>query len=317
MIRRLCLDLLGLSPTPEDVEEFVNDESLDAWPRLIDRLLGSPRYGQRWGRHWLDVARYADDQLLAEYFYRRLPYAWRYRDWVVRALNDDMPYDQFVRQQIAGDLLVDSFGPESTVATGFLALGMIYQDDGGTPESIAVAKSETLDDRVDTVTRGLLGLTVSCARCHDHKFDPIPTEDYYSLADVFQNAKYVEDAPLVAKDAVERYRVAQQEIAQTNYSPKRRRSRTQRELRLCARSSRSKNVQLRRSIRDPTPWPKAVAKTCVSLSVVTCSSPEKLPHAVFCESSQETSRRSFIKATWTRLITSRCWPSTRANDQMP
>lgn len=215
LIRRLFLDLLGLPPTPKDVQQFIDDESPDAWLRLVDRVLSSPHYGQRWGRHWLDVARYADDQLRTEFYYRQLPHAWRYRDWVVQALNDDMPYDQFVLQQIAGDLLVDSFGPESTVATGFLALGMIYQDDGGTPESIAVAKSETLDDRVDTVTRGLLGLTVSCARCHDHKFDPIPTEDYYSLAGVFQNARYVENAPLVAKEVADRYRVSQQEIAQT------------------------------------------------------------------------------------------------------
>ena len=200
LIRRVSLDLLGLPPTPDEVEAFVDDAAPDAWARLVDRLLASPHYGERWGRHWLDVARYADDQLEKEFFYRELPHAWRYRDWVVKSLNEDMPYDRFVRQQIAGDLLVNRFGHESTVATGFLALGMIYQDDGGTPEGKAVAQAETLDDRVDTVTRGLLGLTVSCARCHDHKFDPIPTADYYSLAGVFKNAKYVEDAPLVAKE---------------------------------------------------------------------------------------------------------------------
>lgn len=151
------------------------------------------------------MARYADDQLRAAFFYRDLPHAWRYRDWVVQSLNDDMPYNHFVLQQLAGDVLVDSFGPEATTATGFLALGMIYQDDGGTPEGVAVAQAETLDDRVDTVTRGLLGLMVSCARCHDHKFDPISIEDYYSLAGVLQNAKYVEDAPIDSRDASKRY----------------------------------------------------------------------------------------------------------------
>ena len=212
LIRRASFDVLGLPPTPEEVTSFVEDGDPDAWPRLIDRLLASPHYGERWGRHWLDVARYADDQLRAEFFYRDLPHAWRYRDWVVGALNDDMPFDQFILQQLAGDVLVDSFGVEATTATGFLALGMIYQDDGGTPESVAIAKAETLDDRVDTVTRGLLGLTVSCARCHDHKFDPIPTEDYYSLAGVFQNTKYVEEAPLVASDVVQRYQKARRNI---------------------------------------------------------------------------------------------------------
>ncbi|MFN0199303.1 MAG: PSD1 and planctomycete cytochrome C domain-containing protein [Planctomycetaceae bacterium] len=214
LIRRAYLDLLGLPPTPDEVTEFLDDESIDAWPRLVDRLLASPHYGERWGRHWLDVARYADDQLRTEYYYRDLPHAWRYRDWVVQALNDDLPYDRFVLQQLAGDLLVEEFGLESTAATGFIALGMIYQSDGNTPEGLAVAESETLDDRVNTVTQGLLGLTVSCARCHDHKFDPVPTEDYYSLAGIFRNAKYAEDAPLASQDVVEQYCRAQQEISQ-------------------------------------------------------------------------------------------------------
>ena len=194
LIRRAFFDVLGLPPSPEEVQAFLDDRSPDAWPQLVDRLLASPRYGERWGRHWLDVARYADDQLKEEFYYRPLPHAWRYRDWVVRAFNDDLPYDQFVTQQLAGDILVNTSGAEATTATGFLGLGMIYQDDGATPESIAIAKAETTDDKMDTVTRGLLGLTVSCARCHDHKFDPIPTEDYYSLAGIFENTQYVENA---------------------------------------------------------------------------------------------------------------------------
>ncbi|MCH2202850.1 MAG: PSD1 and planctomycete cytochrome C domain-containing protein [Fuerstiella sp.] len=216
LIRRVFLDVVGLPPGPEEVTQFVNDDSPDAWTRLIDRLLASKHFGERWGRHWLDVARYADDQLRDEYYYRDLPHAWRYRDWVINATNDDMPFDHFVMQQIAGDVLVDKYGPQATVATGFLALGMIFGDDGDTPEGIAMAKAETLDDRVDTVTRGLLGLTVSCARCHDHKFDPVPTTDYYSLAGVFHNLKYVEDAPLVAANVVTRYRQAQEQIDRLN-----------------------------------------------------------------------------------------------------
>ena len=215
LIRRVFLDVLGVPPSPFEAAGFLADRSPDALARVVDRLLASPHFGERWGRHWLDVARYADDQLQKEFFYRPLPHAWRYRDWVVQALNEDLPYNDFVMQQLAGDLLVDSRGEPATVATGFLALGMIYQDDGGTPESIAVAAAETLDDRVDTVTRGLLGLTVSCARCHDHKFDPIPTEDYYSLAGVFQNTRYVENAPLVGADLVARFDRAQQAISAT------------------------------------------------------------------------------------------------------
>ncbi|MEO1993801.1 MAG: DUF1549 and DUF1553 domain-containing protein, partial [Planctomycetaceae bacterium] len=210
LIRRLTLDLTGLPATADAVESFQTDRAHDAYERLLDRLLANPRYGETWTRHWLDVVRYADDQLRTEYYYRDLPHAWRYRDWVIRALNADLPYDQFVIEQIAGDLLrgaqrPDRFqtvlqgpaaGQDGVVAVGLLALGMMYQSDGGTPDGIAVARAETIDDRVDTVSRGLLGLTVSCARCHDHKFDPIPTEDYYALAGIFNNTKYVEAAPV-------------------------------------------------------------------------------------------------------------------------
>ncbi len=190
LIRRASLDLLGLPPTPEEVEAFVSDNSADAYPKLIDRLLASPHYGERWGRHWLDVARHSDGHgsFLDP---APLPEAWRYRDWVVKALNDDVPYDQFVKLQIAGDLIE---GGREAVATGFLAVGPTYISDGGDPESVAKAKAETLDDRVDTVTRSFLALTVSCARCHDHMFDAIPQADYYSLAAVFNNTKTVDRA---------------------------------------------------------------------------------------------------------------------------
>lgn len=197
LIRRVTLDLTGLPPTVRDVDAFLADTRPGAWDQLIDRLLASPAYGEKWGRHWLDVVRYADDQLRTEYYYRPLPHAWRYRDWVVGALNADLPYDQFIIHQLAGDLLPAEARLDGAVAVGLLALGMMYQDDGGTPDGVAIAKAETLDDRVDTVTRGFLALTVSCARCHDHKFDPIPTADYYSLAGIFNNTGYVDELVLV------------------------------------------------------------------------------------------------------------------------
>ncbi len=179
LVRRIYYNLTGLPPKTEEIEAFVQackGDSQKAVGEVVDRLLASPHYGEQWGRHWLDVARYADD----------MPHAWKYRDWVVEALNKDLPYDQFVQKQIAGDLIGDK---GAAVATGFFATGPVYNSDGGDPESKAQVAAETLDDRVDTFSRGLLALTISCARCHDHKFDPIPTEDYYSLAGVFNNTK--------------------------------------------------------------------------------------------------------------------------------
>lgn len=208
LVRRAFLDILGLPPSPEEVEAFVKDDSQDAYAKLTDKLLTSPHYGERWGRRWLDVARYSDGHggfLDAA----PLPDAWVYRDWVVKALNDDMPYDQFVKYQIAGDLV--GAGWEAASATGFLAIGPTYRDDGGDPESIAKCKAETLDDRVDTVTRGFLGLTVSCARCHDHKFDPIPQADYYSIAGVFNNTNIV-DRPAASPDLLKRHQEHKKEV---------------------------------------------------------------------------------------------------------
>lgn len=205
--RRLYLDLIGLPPTPTEIDEFVTADEPDAAARLVDRLLASPRYGERWGRRWLDVARYSDGfgGFLDN---QALPDAWRYRDWVVQALNQDLPYDQFVRYQIAGDLL--GVG-DSPVAAGFFAVGPTYHSDGGDPDSVAQAKSETLDDRIDTFSRAFLGLTVACARCHDHKFDPIPTMDYYSLAGIFNNTR-TSEFPLASDDVVQRYQQAQKAI---------------------------------------------------------------------------------------------------------
>ena len=209
LIRRASFDLIGLPPTVEEVDAFVNDTQPDAFARVVDRLLASPHYGERWARHWLDVARYSDGMGGFLDGQEKRNEAWRYRDWVVNALNRDLPFDQFVRNQIAGDQME----VENVVATGFLALGPNYISDGGTPEGDATARAETLDDRVDTVTRGLLALTVSCARCHDHKFDPIPTQDYYSIAGVFQNTRNDDRIdPLTPKHEVDAFHLGQKVI---------------------------------------------------------------------------------------------------------
>ncbi len=238
-IRRASFDLIGLPPTPDEFAAFVADESPLAHERLINRLLESPHYGERWARHWLDVARYGEDQ--AHTFQARMyPSGYRYRDWVVAAFNSDLPYNQFVIEQIAGDLLpedapvgwapspsasssssspqtpgssqqkTDGLGGHPTnvnrrlerlPALGYLALGPVYYKDAG---CAGKAESDEVDDRIDTLCRGFLGLTVSCARCHDHKFDPIQTTDYYALAGVFASTQYRE-APLAPDDIVQKY----------------------------------------------------------------------------------------------------------------
>jgi hypothetical protein len=182
LIRRVTYDLTGLPPAPEEIDAFIADKSPDAYARLVDRLLASPHYGERWGRYWLDVARYSDSRNVGE----RFAYAYTYRDWVFQAFNEDMPYDEFLLKQIAADRLPNR-DPRSLAALGFLSLGREF------PKS----PQETVDDRIDTVMRGTLGLTVSCARCHDHKYDPIPTKDYYSLYGIFNNTRETETPPLL------------------------------------------------------------------------------------------------------------------------
>jgi hypothetical protein len=205
LIRRATLDLTGLPPSAEEIEAFEKDDAPDAFAKVIDRLLATPQYGETWGRMWLDVARYGEDD------YRSLdpkgrglnpyPNAYLYRDWVIKAFNDDMPYDQFVRAQIAGDLVGDETTRARTLpALGFLGLGPWYYDNG----AVEVTRADERHDRVDVVSRGFLGLTVGCARCHDHKYDPIPTADYYSLAGVFLNTTYKE-YPLVPKSVADEY----------------------------------------------------------------------------------------------------------------
>ena len=208
LIRRATFDLIGLPPTPSEISNFLNDESPEAYEKVINRLLESVHYGERWGRYWLDVARYSEDQAHT-FSVKRNTNGFRYRDWVISAFNTDLPYNQFVQMQIAGDLI----GPSSNgsydhlVSLGFFGLGAQYYKNS----DAAKAAADELDDRIDTLTRGFLGLTVSCARCHDHKFDPIPTQDYYSLAGIFQSSK-LHNAPLCSPDDIRRYNDGQQRI---------------------------------------------------------------------------------------------------------
>jgi hypothetical protein len=208
LIRRVTFDLTGLPPTPEDVEAFLRDDSPDAWPKLVDRLLASPRYGERWGRYWLDVARYAEDQAHT-FAVTPKKNAYLYRDWVIEAFNADMPYDQFVKLQIAGDLIADPGQDKfrQLAGLGFMGLGAEYYKNTAREQAIA----EELDDRVDTLTRGFLGLTVACARCHDHKFDPIPTRDYYSLAGIYNGTSFT-SATLSSDAEVQKYNAAQDKV---------------------------------------------------------------------------------------------------------
>jgi len=187
LIRRATFDLTGLPPTPEEVEAFVADQAPDAFSRVVDRLLASPHYGERWGRHWLDVVRYADsfDSRVLGNEESDISYAWRYRDWVVNAFNRDLSYDKFIVHQLAGDVLParepGGFNVDETVATGMLAIG----NWGGGDADKEKLLTDIADDQVDVVGRTFLGLTIACARCHDHKFDPISTKDYYGLAGIF------------------------------------------------------------------------------------------------------------------------------------
>lgn len=183
LIRRVTLDLIGLPPTPEEVDAFVGDESPKAYEALIDRLLASPHYGERWGRHWLDLARYADTSGFHNDLDR--PYAWKYRDYVIRSFNEDKPYERFIAEQIAGDE-VDGTNEQTLIATGFCRNGPSNDDNmGKTPEAIAQYKADQMDDVISTTSSVFLGLTLGCARCHDHKTEPLLAKDYYSLMAIF------------------------------------------------------------------------------------------------------------------------------------
>ena len=189
LLRRAYYDLTGLPPTPADVQAFLADKAPDAWEKVVDRLLASPHYGERWGRHWLDLVRYAETNSFERDSAK--PFVWRYRDYVIRAFNQDKPYDRFIREQLAGDEL-PNVSPETMIATGYYRLGQ-YDDE---PADREQARYDELDDIVATTGQTFLGLTVNCARCHDHKLDPIPQKDYYSLVSFFQGTTgYGQPAP--------------------------------------------------------------------------------------------------------------------------
>ena len=182
LIRRVYFDLTGLPPALPEITAFVQDKAPDAFAKVVDRLLSSPQFGERWGRHWLDVARFAESS--GKDFNTAFPHAWRYRDYVIAAFNADKPYDEFLREQIAGDLLPaknDRERAEHQIATGYLAIGAKSLNEQN-PRQFAL---DVADEQIDAISQGMLGMTIACARCHDHKFDPIPQRDYYAMAGIF------------------------------------------------------------------------------------------------------------------------------------
>ena len=216
LLRRVTFDLTGLPPTPDEIDAFLADERPDAWERVVERLLASPRYGERWGRHWLDVARYADSNGLDENIAH--PNAFRYRDWVIDAFNADKPYDRFVQEQIAGDLMPaagDDERFENLAGTGFLTLGAKVLAEQDVDKMVI----DIVDEQVNVIGRAFLAEPIGCARCHDHKFDPIPTADYYAMAGILRSTQTMEDdrnvgrwveRPLADEETVARYEAAQE-----------------------------------------------------------------------------------------------------------
>lgn len=189
LMRRAYFDLIGLPPSPKEIDEFQKDESPQAFAKVVDRLLASPNYGERWGRFWMDTSRYADtvggDRNANDKDDYRYAYAWTYRDWVIEAMNKDMPYDQFIKNQLAADLLPNN-DKQNLRALGFLTVGERFNN-----------RNDNINDLIDTVSKGFVGLTVSCARCHDHMFDPIPTKDYYALHGIFSSIYEPEELPVL------------------------------------------------------------------------------------------------------------------------
>ena len=209
LIRRASLDLIGLPPTPEEVSAFVNDPSSDAFPKVVDRLLASPHYGERWGRHWLDVVRYgeADVRGNTSLGYEAYSDAFRYRDWVIQAFNEDLPYDQFIKAQLAADLLDEPERRRLLPALGFLGLGPWYFD----LTEPQIARADERHERIDVVSRGFLGVTIACARCHNHKYDPFSSQDYYALGGIFASTTYAE-YPLAPEAQVKAYQEHEKKI---------------------------------------------------------------------------------------------------------
>ncbi|HEX3720821.1 MAG TPA: PSD1 and planctomycete cytochrome C domain-containing protein [Verrucomicrobiae bacterium] len=235
LIRRATYDLTGLPPTPEEVQAFVEDKSPDAFAKVVDRLLASPQYGERWGRIWLDTARYADTKgdIKQNQDVPLFPYAWTYRDYVVKAFNDDKPYNRFVLEQLAADKLPAGKDSSQLAALGFLTLGPRFND----------SKNDIINDRIDVVCKGFLGLTVTCARCHDHKFDPIPTRDYYSFRGIFDScAEPMQEPALAPIKPTPQYT----EFAEKVNGLDRELIRTEAELKMSRRAGRDKKKDLRK-----------------------------------------------------------------------
>ena len=219
LVRRAYVDLVGYKPTYDEVEAFANDESPDAWEKLIDRLQASPQYGERWGRHWMDVARFGEDNATGEATNPAYLYAWRYRDWIIEAMNKDVPYDRFVKLQLAADLIPGT--PRDDLrALGYLGAAPIYHKDQRlSADVIGGFMTDDFDERVDAVSRGVLAMTVACARCHDHKFDPILTKDYYGLVGVFASTMRAERPMFEVDPKIEqRYLWLQRRLIDLHYS---------------------------------------------------------------------------------------------------
>ena len=216
LIRRLSFDLLGLPPSVIEVAEFIDDARPDAYERAVDRMLASPHFGERWARYWLDLARYTD---VTPSWLKNADQAWLYRDWVIRALNEDLPYDLFVKRQLAADVMEQS-NPEDYAALGLIGLSPTYwKEPRLAPSVIEVIVADEWDERIDAVSRTFLGLTVACARCHDHKFDPITTRDYYGMAGIFASTQLT-DRPLLPSPLAERIAEARQRVDQLEESLK-------------------------------------------------------------------------------------------------
>jgi len=187
LLRRATFALLGLPPTPTELDSFEQDDSPNAWEKVVDRLLASPGYGERWGRHWLDVARYSDTRGYVFTAERKYPFSYTYRDYVINSFNDDLPFDSFIQHQVAADRMSLGEDKRPLAALGYLTLGRRFLNN----------RHDIIDDLIDVVTRGMMGLTVQCARCHDHKYDPIPTADYYSLYGIFASSKEPKNLPAI------------------------------------------------------------------------------------------------------------------------
>jgi cytochrome c553 len=239
LIRRLSFDLTGLPPTPEEVAAFEADTAPDAYDRLVDRLLASPAYGERWARHWLDVARYADTKGYVFTEERRYPFAYTYRDYVVRSFNTDLPYNQFILQQLAADRLDLGADKRPLAAMGYLTLGRRFLNNN----------HDIIDDRIDVTMRGLQGLTVACARCHDHKFDPIPQADYYSLYGVFASSREPKDLPVIASpEPSPEFKDFEQKLAKLQKDVEDFRKKNEKELRARNRAFRDKLKGLEKKV---------------------------------------------------------------------